>query len=130
MTPISFSIPVQLPTLNTLLRMHWKKRGDLQETVSTEVWAALGAAGYYRNARTPLERCRVVVRRHSTQEPDPDGLRSTAKLLLDVLQPASTRHPRGLGVIKEDNSKCVELEVVHVPSRQKFHITEVEIHAL
>lgn len=54
---------------------------------------------------------------------------STAKLLLDVLQPASKRHPGGLGVIADDSSRCIELpHMEHVPKR--IACTDVEIEAV
>lgn len=104
-----FTIPLRLPTVNKLLRMHWNVRRKLANRWAWEVRAAATPPP------TPLQRCAIIIERESTQEPDPDGLKNTAKILLDVLQPCSTRHPLGLGFIAEDNSGCIlELVVRHV----------------
>jgi hypothetical protein len=110
-----FSIPMTLPTLNVMLRMHWSKRRRLQQTVSWEIMRALRLGGW--NPSRPLNRCDVEIVRHSRREPDRDGLASTAKLILDALQPASKTHPCGLGVIREDDSTCIRhLDVRHATS--------------
>lgn len=122
---LAFAIPLALPTVNVLLRMHWAKRRKLQKRVQQECWAALLDAGHYRRTRSPMARCAITVQRHSQREPDPDAMHSTAKMLLDVLQPTSAKHPLGLGVIAEDSSGCIaSLQVFHCRGRGR---TEVEI---
>jgi hypothetical protein len=123
MMTISGTIPIRLPTLNTLLRMHWAKRKALLAQVSMFVCASVGA-----RSGAPMARAHVDIKRYSTQEPDVDGMPGTAKLILDVFQPASKRHPCGLGYILDDSSKCITLAVTHVKSREKrtdFLITEI-----
>jgi hypothetical protein len=107
-----------LPTPNTLLRMHWAKRRRMQRQVCKLVWIALRETGIRMGA--PLDRCRVLVTRYSRRRPDVDAKNGTAKLLLDVLQPSSKRHPEGLGVIADDTDTCivefhVETDVVIEP---------------
>jgi hypothetical protein len=109
---IRFSIPMTMPTPNTLLRMHWAKRRRLQRRVSELVWCALRQAGIGR--ADPIDRCRMSLTRYSRRRCDVDALGGTAKLLLDVLQPPSRRHPEGLGVIVDDSPDCViEFHVEH-----------------
>jgi hypothetical protein len=109
-----FTLPLRLPTFNQMLRMHFGARKRLLNNVAWHIVAS-GA----RPPRTPLQRCRIIIERSSSQEPDPDGMTSCAKALLDVLQPPSKRHPLGLGYIAEDSSKCIEsLEVRHITQPQ------------
>lgn len=114
---IRFSIPITLPTLNDMLRMHWAQRGRLLRRVQGMVYAALIDAGWRPNMK-PAQRVRIVIYRHSSREPDPDGIRSTAKLLLDVLQSPSKSSPCGLGLIADDSPRCViSVDVIHVAHR-------------
>jgi hypothetical protein len=123
---IRIAIPETLPTPNVLLRLHWSKRGRIQRRVATMIGGALLQAGWRPGA--PLAAVEVRIRRYSAKQPDPDALPGTAKLILDALQPASKRHPYGLGVIADDSAKCVKaLHVEHVGKRQAR--TEIEIEA-
>lgn len=118
-----------LPTLNTLLRMHWSKRRRMQQEVAWECMRAMRLSGI--RIDSPIEHCDIVIVRHSRREPDPDGMPGTAKLLLDALQPRSKTHPCGLGVIADDGPKCIRrLEVRHaqaVRCRSAGHLTEIGI---
>ena len=75
------TFPGKVPGLNGaggLLRMHWRKKLDLQNSYSRQVWAL------------QLRRCSGPVRleliRYSTGRPmDYDNLVSTGKLLIDAL---------------------------------------------
>lgn len=110
-----FVLPIRLITYNKLLRMHFRAR---KEHLNQIAWYVRAEAG--PPPASPLQRVHIIIERFSTQEPDPDGIRSTAKGLLDVLQPVSKRHPLGLGYIENDNSKCVQhLEVRHIASASK-----------
>ncbi len=121
---IRFAIDETLPTVNTLLRLHWAKRQRIARRVQQLVWIELRKQGTL--PASPLERVRIRVRRYASNAPDPDGMPTTAKLLLDVLQPLSKRHPLGLGVIADDSAACIAaLHVEHVPKRVAR--TEVEI---
>lgn len=109
------SMPIRTPTVNELLRMHWRVRGRLQRRVALELYVALGLARW-RPAQ-PWARARVRIERYSPQQPDADALPGTAKLVLDALQPPSKRHPYGLAVIAGDRAAELEVEVVHVGRR-------------
>lgn len=115
-----------LPTPNTLMRMHWSRRRRLQRRVCELVWCAMREAGI--RPRAPLGCCRVQITRYSRRRCDVDALHGTGKLLLDVLQPASRRHPEGLGVIADDSPDCiVEYRVEHA---RGGHRTDVMIEAV
>lgn len=119
---IEITIPVALPTINVLMRMHWAKRRTLGKEVATMIWAAMRQARIAQSE--PIHQCRIEIMRSARREPDPDNLPSTAKLILDALQPASKRHPIGLGVIADDSSKCVKALIVkHVPGSGSTRIT-------
>ena len=50
----------------------------------------------------------VTITRLSSVEPDPDAVQFV-KPILDALQPASKRHPYGIGVIVDDSAKHITL---------------------
>lgn len=125
---IRFSIPETLPTLNELLRLHFHKRKRVLQRVQKLTFAALIESGWRPNL-APAKLVRIRMKRYSSREPDPDGKKSTAKLLLDVLQLPSRSCPCGLGVIVDDSSRCIEgIDVDHVPKR--IARTDVEIEVL
>lgn len=110
--PVVIEIPMRTPTLNEWQRLHWSKRRKLGKLIASAI----------NEARlpppTPIARCVITVERTSTQEPDKDGLYGGLKPLLDALQPASTRHPYGLGFIADDGHRClIDLIARHVPGR-------------
>lgn len=105
---IHFALPRTLPLLNSLLRTHWSKRRRNTTTLAWEVRGALDG----QLPTHPLLRARVVIERWSVGTPDRDGLVASCKPLLDVLQPASDRHPYGLGVIAGDDPAHLTLEVL------------------
>lgn len=126
---IRFSIADTLPTLNVLLRLHFRKRKDMLTRVQKLTFAALLESGW-RPYHAPAKRVRIRMQRYSGREPDPDGKKSTAKLLLDVLQLPSRSCPCGLGVIVDDSSRCIEdIEVHHVPKRVARTDVEIEVLA-
>ena len=111
---IEFSIAETLPTVNVLKRLHWAKVRQIRQRVCRMV----AEATIGKRPASPYTRCRVHIKRYSSQEPDVDAMPTTAKILLDVLQPVSKRCPNGLGIIENDNSACImELKVEHVPKR-------------
>lgn len=103
-------LPMRTPTLNVWQRMHWSRRRKIGQSFAVLIRQALG-----HTPDRPLKRCRITVRRESTQEPDRDGLVGGLKPLLDALQPRCKRHPYGQGVIIDDAPTCVlSLDVGHV----------------
>lgn len=133
---LTVAIPITIPTLNVFIRMHWAKRRKLQEEVAWILQAAIDSATRRGRqvhraewiAKIPLKHCRIRIVRHSRREPDPDGLDSTAKLILDALQPCSKTHPFGLGIIENDNRECIgKPEVVHAKGSNATVITITEV---
>jgi Holliday junction resolvase RusA-like endonuclease len=101
--------------------MHWAERRKVASALASAVWTAC------RPPKTPLARCKVLIERTSTQEPDRDNLYGGVKPLMDALQPASRRHPHGLGFIVDDGPACVaEMVVRHVPGKAKRTIVTIE----
>lgn len=102
---IRFELPFLLPTLNVMLREGRWRRGQARNQLA---WAIVTAIGRQRPSK-PFRRARVRVERHGIRPVDPDNM--TVKGLMDVLQPWSTRHPCGLGIITDDSAACVTLEL-------------------
>lgn len=114
MTDMQFTIDETLPTPNDLMRMHFGLRGRIRARISKMVLCATNG----KRPREPIKRCTITIWRYSARDVDVDARNGTAKLLLDVLQPYSKRCPNGLGIIANDDAKCIErLEVIHVPKR-------------
>ena len=118
---ITLDIQERTPTQNVWQNVHRMQRGRVKRQ-----WALLVfAAG--RPPRQPLRRCRITIERTSTQEPDRDNLYGGLKPLMDVLQPASRRHPYGLGFISDDGPKCViDLVAKHVSGRRRRTVVTIE----
>jgi hypothetical protein len=114
-------IPTRTPTNNVWLRMHWARRRKFATAMASEVWTAC------RPPKLPLTRCKVLIERTSTQEPDRDNLVGGVKPLMDALQPLSKRHPYGLGFILDDSPVCVvEMDVRHVQGRAHRTVVTIE----
>ena len=107
MDPIVIRLAAPLPLLNVWERMHFTARSKFKTALAWEVLAEIG-----RKPATPIEVADITVWRHSIRAPDGDNL--IAKALLDVLQPASKRHPYGLGIIAGDDPAHLVLAVHHV----------------
>ena len=113
--PITIDLPLRTPLMNQWMRLHFRTRTKYCRAVAVQI--AIHAS---RRPAEPLQRCRVIVERFSTQEPDRDGLFGSLKSILDALQPQSRTHPYGLGFIANDSSSCItELLPRHVPGREK-----------
>ena len=96
---IRCEVPRIPPLLNTTLRQHWGKR---RRTARAWAWE-IKAATIGHIPAEPFARAHVLIERFSRALPDDDGLVGGCKPLLDVLQPASKRHPYGLGIIAGDD---------------------------
>lgn len=127
MNPIAFRLDTLLPTPNRLMRMHYRVRAKLLRDLAWQVRGSiLGAL-----PAQPIARARVTVVRHGLQAPDADALAGCAKLLLDLLQPVSKRHPCGLGIIANDSADVLTLDArfVRVKHRTDQH-TSVVVEAV
>jgi hypothetical protein len=116
--PIRFELPFALPSLNTILRQcrsHAGKRRGVKKARNDLAWAVVAAIGRQRPP-VPLARVRVRIESHAARMLDPiDNLPGSVKNLMDVLQPPSTSHPAGLGIIQNDSAACVIVsEVVQI----------------
>lgn len=127
MTTLRLSIEETLPSQNVLLRMHWAKRGRVRRRVA---WMLMAELLKHKRpmSSTPIQRCNVRILRYAKQAPDGDNLPSSAKLILDVLQPLSKRHPDGLGVIENNSADCIiEFKIEHADGKNR---TDIEIEEL
>lgn len=80
--PYSLRIEMDgLPKINAADGLHWRTRRDMREAWENRVWAM----SVNRKPVQPLQAARVTVVRHSSSEPDYDGLVQTGKWLIDAL---------------------------------------------
>ena len=82
-----------------------------------EVIAAIGGPAHF--PRPPFARCRLSVVRRGKKLLDQDNLVSSTKMLCDALCMASKRHPKGLGIIEDDNPDKCEIVVTQVKATGK-----------
>lgn len=115
MRTVSFTIAGLTPSPNTLMRTHWAKRSKMTRELAWKIREAI--AGGLPEA--PFATSRVSVWRHSIQPLDADALCASAKLLMDAMQPASKRHPYGLGIIADDRADVCELNVRWVKAKRR-----------
>lgn len=113
MPELTITLPYAIPTLNVLMRTNGWVRAKQKRKMGREILSCLGAS---RPAQ-PFERAHVVIERHSTGAPDPDGAVGSCKDLLDCLTTPSVqangkvRNKYGMGLIRDDSPKHITLEV-------------------
>ncbi len=134
MREISIRLPFLLPTRNVQDRMHFHQKRALKDDIIREFLAAgvLPSA-----ARAPMAFAEVTVWRHSTREPDIDGLYGSLKQILDVIQPVGDlrkvggklRHANlgGLGIIANDSPSHLVVRPLWVKARQSEQHTMIRI---
>lgn len=125
MRRVEFTLPYALPLLNFALRQHWAKRTKERRVLAWFIAAELGPD------RPSFERARVTVVRYSPGAGDPDNLPSCAKNLLDVLKAFhATRNPIGLGVIRDDSPRHIDLTVTQQKCKRNETRTVVTVEEL
>lgn len=87
---LSFEIPKLPPTINLIGRSHWAVEASNARKWKSYVALAVGR----KLPSSPLERAKITLIRHSSNEPDYDGLVSSMKATIDGLV--------GCGVLKND----------------------------
>ena len=75
----------------------------------------------------PMQKCKVTIERHSAGTPDYDGLVGGVKVLLDCLVVCTKKNPHGLGIIRDDNPECMELDVIAVKCKRNKGKTVIDI---
>lgn len=109
-TEIRFKLMQPLPSLNVLLRMDKHKYARDRRNLAWEIVAQINR----QRPAQPFKRAELIIERHSLGTLDEDNLKGSRKMLADVLQPSSTRHPNGLGIITGDDPKRLKAEVTQV----------------
>ena len=117
--------------------MHFHQKRELKDQIIREFLAAgvLPSA-----ARAPMAFAEVTVWRHSTREPDVDGLYGSLKQMLDVIQPAGDlrkvggklqhANPGGLGIILNDGPSRLVVRPFWIKSRLSQQHTLIRIREL
>lgn len=106
---IAFVLPFAMESLNVRDTKHWAERSRTKRNVSQEVMVAMGGPRHF--PRPPWRHVHIRIVRCSAGRLDPDNLAGSVKDLLDALCVRSPTHPAGLGIIEDDNSDLVTLEV-------------------
>ncbi len=88
--------------MNTARPLHWGAKTRLRQDLSWWFRA------HSKPPKEPWQKARIHITRHSSVKPDYGNLVESAKPLLDVLQPNSSRHPQGLGFIIDDSPDHLE----------------------
>ena len=116
---VQFTLPDPFPLLNVLLRMHWRKRKEVQQLIAEQMSRATVGQRPIR----PFRHARVLIERHSPGTPDLDGLYGGAKLLIDCLSTpiyasarrkggkGQMRNPFGLSIVVDDGPDYIRLHV-------------------
>jgi Holliday junction resolvase RusA-like endonuclease len=115
MDNLKFTIPVEVPSLNKLLRMHWAKRGRLRMDIVHEIWAASGCALPHVREKRVKE---VRITSYRKKLLDADNLTGGAKIHVDAL--------KSLGMIYDDSPAWIELHVEQVKDGKNPR-TEIEV---
>jgi|GEM_PF-2536361 hypothetical protein len=102
---VTFTIPEASILLNVWQRMHWNKRREYHKELCWNVRAALESEGYQR--LSPFKKCKIEIDRYSSVLGDWDGVMGGLKPLFDTLVVCTKTNPLGLGVIEDDNPKCI-----------------------
>lgn len=125
MTPtqrtIHLEIDQALPLQNQWQRWHWRKRGRYLRLL------ALAIAYTCKLPSKPLECVEITVTRVSNWRgtaPDRDAV--CVKPLLDVMQPASTRHPYGLGIIADDSREVIKSLTAEIEKGEARTVVTIE----
>ena len=113
------TLEYQFESLNKMMRTHWAVRKKRQE----QVMAAVDYA-----ATRPLPKFEGKVRLTITRQWgkrgrafDPDNLVGSCKMLIDCLKEPKGRSRYGLGIIKDDSSADIELQVKQEKSPDGVH---------
>jgi hypothetical protein len=95
----SFVVEWVPPTLNYLLRAHWKRRYKTTHTAGLHIGLAIGQC-----KTDPPERLRVIVRMHRTRQVDDDNNVAICKPIFDAI--------KRLGWAKDDSPRFMEQKVL------------------
>ncbi|WP_272962296.1 hypothetical protein [Alcanivorax jadensis] len=98
---IRLTLSEPTPLLNVWQRWHWQQRRRYTQHVRLELRSQIIPP------KEPLARCHIEIKRYSIGLPDWDGLFASAKAPLDCLVVQTKQNPHGLGIIEDDNPKCV-----------------------
>lgn len=112
-------LPVELPTPNQLLRMHWRQRHKLKGEYTLLLKAAGANEKRYRSGQE--KRKISIISYRKKQMRDPDNLYFTAKILLDSI--------RDVGLIWDDSMKFINLSVSQETDKENPR-TEVIVYVL
>ena len=118
---IEFSIPEVVPSLNRLLRMHWRTRRRLLKKWEWAVFAEVYRLGG-PIAVKQVGRVAVRITRRGRKTLDQDNLHGSAKIILDALKASR--------VIDDDSPAHIELTVEQESGSPQTTVRIAPINAL
>ena len=125
MTPTQRTIRIEidqvLPLQNQWQRWHYRKRGRYIRELALMIAYACEAP------REPLDCVNIAITRVSNWRgiaPDRDAV--CVKPLLDLMQPASKRHPYGLGFIADDSREVIKSLSIGVEKGKARTVVKIE----
>lgn len=105
MTRQTFIIPGRLPSLNDLIHaMNHNRYTGAKMKREAETLVAYAARAAHMKPLSGAFRISVTWYEPNNRR-DRDNITSGVKYILDALQPMSSRHPRGIGIIPGDGPK-------------------------
>jgi hypothetical protein len=117
----TITVPDVPPSLNKVLRMHWRVKNKLRHSFETPIYYLLGkpAIGELRQLVFAQQKMRVVVTIHNARQYDKDNAYGACKVIFDVI--------KKLGLIVDDRPEFLESEVRQAKSTRKRKRTVIEI---
>lgn len=111
---LTFVIPGVPPSLNALLRMHWKARRRLGLMWSKLIWAA--RTEQLASPFGPMKKAAVTIERRSPRLLDTDNAYGAVKMVVDGL--------KSNGIITDDSPEYITLTVMQTkgPAQTTIHV--------
>ena len=122
--PLTFTISTPPPSLNVLLRMHWRERGRLQHRIRDEVWAQLLNNSPLEAKLNPigypsLKPKTLTGIRYGKKALDPDNLIGSLKPVIDALVWA--------GVLIDDTEQYLAIGKFRQEKLKKGEVARLEL---
>ena len=114
--PLTFTISTPPPSLNVLLRMHYRERGKLIIRIRLEVWAQVHDPKRIRNANRQVT---LTGTRYGKKALDPDNLIGSLKPVLDALVWAE--------VLIDDTEQYIAIGKIRQEKLKKGEVARLEL---
>ena len=128
----TLEVPLPTPSNNQIKNLHFREYSNLRQTWAQLLLEALRTQGH-NPPYTPIQKAWLSIDRHCAGSGlDWDNAYGGLKPVLDCLTPKKRTNPNGLGLINEDNPRCIpwapQLRQLSAPMGMgfsKIHIYEI-----